>query len=105
MRATIHLGTNSFAICSTTPEARISWSPYIGAVTGPGEYPLADKTYADLLDRLSKNHFANVSLELRETLLAYYSNPDAPFAAKKHKGEWAKVLVEVNDLKSSTPAR
>ena len=74
-----------------------------GVVTGPGEYPLADKTYADLLDHLSKNHFANVSPDLRETLLAYYSNPAAPFATKKDKREWAKVLAEVDDLRSSTP--
>ena len=73
-----------------------------GTVTGPGDYPLADKTYADLLDRLSKDHFANVSPQLRDVLLAYYQNPDAPFATKKKKKDWDKVLAEINDLKSST---
>src|SRR5271170_5999193 len=34
-----------------------------GTVTGPGQYPLADKTYAQLLDHLSKDHFAQVSPE------------------------------------------
>jgi hypothetical protein len=74
-----------------------------GTVTGPGDYPLADKTYADLLDRLSKDHFANVSPQLRNVLLAYFSNPQAPFAVKKNKKDWDKVLAEINDLKSSTP--
>jgi hypothetical protein len=74
-----------------------------GTVTGPGDYPLADKTYADLLDRLSKDHFANVSPQLRDVLLGYYQNPDAPFATKKNKKDWDKVLAEINDLKSSTP--
>jgi len=73
-----------------------------GTVTGPGDYPLADKTYADLLDRLSKDHFANVSPQLRDVLLGYYQNPDAPFATKKNKKDWDKVLAEINDLKSST---
>jgi hypothetical protein len=75
-----------------------------GTVTGPGDYPLADKTYAELLDKLSKDHFANVSPELRNVLLAYYGNPDAPFATKKNKADWDKVLGEINELKSLTPA-
>src|ERR1700683_5631077 len=31
-----------------------------GTVTTPGQYPLADKTYADLLDRLQKKNFASL---------------------------------------------
>ena len=34
------------------------------AVTSPGQYPLADKTCAELLDRLAANHFANLSPQL-----------------------------------------
>jgi hypothetical protein len=75
-----------------------------GTVTGPGDYPLADKTYAELVDQLSKDHFANVSPELRTVLLTYYGNPDAPFATKKNKKDWDRVLAEINELKSSTPA-
>jgi Zinc dependent phospholipase C len=72
-----------------------------GTVTGPGQYPLADKTYADLLDRLAKDHFAQVSPDLRRALLDYYSDPNAPFATKKNKKEWAKVTQEVDELKNS----
>ena len=39
-----------------------------GTVTGPGQYPLADKTYAELLDKLDKDHFSQVTPELRATL-------------------------------------
>ena len=67
-----------------------------GSVTGPGEYPLADKTYAQLLDHLAKDHFAQISPELRKDLLDFYSDPNAPFTTKKHKAEWAKVLKEVD---------
>jgi len=75
-----------------------------GTVTGPGQYPLADKTYADLLDRLQKKDFASLSPELRRTLLAYYDDLNAPFATKKDKKEWAKVVRNVTQLKASLPA-
>jgi Zinc dependent phospholipase C len=72
-----------------------------GTVTGPGEYPLADKTYADLLDRLQKHGFASVSPAVREMLLAYYGDLNAPFATKKDKKDWAKVVRNLNQLKQS----
>jgi hypothetical protein len=74
-----------------------------GTVTNPGEYPLADTTYADLLDRQAKNHFANITPALRKTLLAFYGNPNEPNAAKKNKKEWGKILDEVQELKAFTP--
>jgi Zinc dependent phospholipase C len=73
-----------------------------GTVTGPGQYPLADQTYAQLLDHLSKDHFAQVSPELRKILLDFYSDLNAPFATKKDKAEWAKVLKEVDELKNAS---
>lgn len=72
-----------------------------GTVTGPGQYPLADEAYAQLLDHLAKDHFAQVTPELRKTLLDFYSDPNAPFATKKDKTEWAKVLKEIDELKNS----
>src|SRR6202142_668245 len=44
-----------------------------GTVTRPGDYPLADKTYAALLDRLDKDKFAQVTPELRKDILDYFS--------------------------------
>jgi hypothetical protein len=76
-----------------------------GTVTGPGQYPLADKTYAKLLDKLDEDHFSQVTPELRAILLDYYKDPDAPFDTKKDQKEWAKVLKEVDDLKAFTPAQ
>jgi hypothetical protein len=75
-----------------------------GTVTGPGDYPLADATYAELVDRLAKNHFQQISPELRQDILAYYSNLDAPFATKKDKKEWPRVVGEIDELKTVTPA-
>src|SRR5277367_2937565 len=76
-----------------------------GTVTGPGQYPLADQTYAALLDRLQKNNFATVSPGLRTALLAYYADLNAPFATKKDKKEWAKVVRDINQLKASQPTQ
>jgi hypothetical protein len=76
-----------------------------GTVTGPGQYPLADQTYASLLDRLQKNNFAAVSPELRTALLAYYADMNAPFATKKDKKEWANVVRDINQLKASQPTQ
>ena len=75
-----------------------------GTVTRPGQYPLADKTYADLLDHLAKDKFAQVSPDLRKDLLDYFSDPNAPMALKKNKKDWAKVTQEIDDLKSNSVA-
>lgn len=76
-----------------------------GTVTTPGEYPLADQTYASLLDHLERVRFAQVSPELRKDILDYFSNPQAPLAVKKNKKQWAKVVREIEDLKSGTVAQ
>ncbi len=67
----------------------------------PGEYSLADKAYADLLDRLKQTQFKNMSPELRADILAYYADTSIPFATKKKPKEWAQVQSDLNDLKSA----
>jgi hypothetical protein len=56
-----------------------------------------------LLNRLSKRHFNHVSPELRSTILDYYSNLQAPFAAKKNKKKWEKTVQQLAELKAYTP--
>src|ERR1700751_4663443 len=72
-----------------------------GSVTGPGQYPLADKTYAELLDHLAKAHFARGSPELRSAILSYYSDLNAPFSNKKNKKSWQQVVRSLDELKNS----
>ena len=43
-----------------------------------GEYPLADDTYAELLDKLAERKFAGVPVELRNTITRYYGTVDPP---------------------------
>jgi hypothetical protein len=75
-----------------------------GTETGPGEYPLADATYAELLHRLAKRQFTGTTAPLRDAILKYYDEPLAGTATKKQKREWEESLTEVNELKAFTPA-
>lgn len=74
-------------------------------VTGPGEYPLADETYAELVDRLSKNNFAHTTVQLKRAVLSYYSNLNANYATKKNKKQWAALVRQIESLKANTTAR
>jgi hypothetical protein len=74
-----------------------------GAATGPGKYRLNDETYAKLLDALAKQHFNGMSAELRANLLEFYAHPDAPYATKQNRKAWAKVQVEIDQLRNAPP--
>jgi hypothetical protein len=71
-----------------------------GRPTRAGEYPLADKTYAHLLDDLAKHNFDQASPELRQNILAFYADPNAQVATKKNAKEWEKTQEELNKLKA-----
>ncbi len=72
-----------------------------GDRTRPGTYKRADETYAKLLDRLTnKNPYRRTPSELRQNVLDYYSDPNAPIATKKHRRQWKKVQEELAILKS-----
>ena len=70
-----------------------------GKETLPGEYSLSDETYAHLLDNLSDNNYKLASPELRDDVLAFYKNPDAPLATKRKKKTWKRIQDEVEELK------
>ena len=74
-----------------------------GGVTGPGKYRLNDEAHAKLLDALAKQNFSGVSPELRAEFLEFYGHPDAPYATKQKPKEWARVQVQLEQLKKSVP--
>lgn len=74
-----------------------------GRDTRAGEYSLADKTYARLLDDLAKHDFGQVSPQLRENVLTFYASPDAPVQTKRNKKDWRTTLEELDKLKTSKP--
>lgn len=71
-----------------------------GNPTLAGEYSLADKTYASLLQKLAKKDFAQISPDLKANILSYYSDLSRPIETKKHKHEWQETLKELDQLKA-----
>ena len=76
----------------------------VGEHTGPGKYRLNDDAHAKLLDKLSDGHLTGASSQLREELLRFFAEPDAPYATKRNAKAWAKVQIELEKLKSAVPA-
>jgi hypothetical protein len=72
-----------------------------GHMTHAGEYALTDKTYAHLLDDLAKDNFIQASPELRENILAFYSDQKAPLATKRKPSAWEKTETQLERLKNA----
>jgi len=71
-----------------------------GRVTRPGEYVLADKTYAHLVDELStKNTVRALNPAVVGNLLQFYADPDAPNVTKQNARAWQKLQDELHALK------
>ena len=70
-----------------------------GRATHAGEYVLTDKTYAHLLDDLAKNNFENVTPDLRQNILTFYGDTNAPLATKKKPEDWEKTEDQVQRLR------
>ena len=72
-----------------------------GRVTHAGEYTLTDKAYAHLLDQLAKHNFEQVSPELKQNILAFYSDTSAPLATKRNPKEWEKTQDQLQRLRAT----
>lgn len=70
-----------------------------GTPTRPGEYKLADRAYARLLKELARKDFAGASPALRQNILSFYSDLNRPFETKRRKGDWSRVLEDLDELK------
>src|SRR5271166_1697015 len=71
-----------------------------GHDTHAGEYALTDKTYARLLDQLAGHNFEKMPPDLRNNILAFYADPNAPVATKKKPDEWKKTEGELDKLRA-----
>jgi hypothetical protein len=76
-----------------------------GKPTTPGEYGLCDKTYNDLLDKLSGNKFVDLTAPLQQNILNFYSKADTVQFAAEDPGNWKKTSLALHQLKSATPIR
>ena len=72
-----------------------------GLLTREGEYKLADETYADLLSRLDRDHFAHLTPAVRANILQYFaSGPPANGSLKP--SQWEKTEQALALLRSAT---
>jgi len=76
-----------------------------GKPTVPGEYGLCDKTYDDLLDKLSGNKYADLTASLQQNILDFYSKADTSQFAAKYGAQWKKVSIDLQQLKAATPIK
>jgi Zinc dependent phospholipase C len=74
-----------------------------GEITGPGKYRMNDEAHAKLLGMLAERKFAEASPAVREELLHFFSEPDAPYATKRNVKAWAKVQAQLAQLKAAPP--
>lgn len=73
----------------------------LGRPTRAGEYDPADDAYAKLLTKLASRNFRQVTPELRQNLLAFYGDLNAPIATKNDKRDWQKTVLAIEQLKAA----
>jgi hypothetical protein len=75
-----------------------------GAVTHPGEYPMADEAYGELAIRLAKKNSRAIDPAVRRDILTFFRDVNAPFSIKSDPKEWRATLEALGRLKSSAAA-
>lgn len=69
-----------------------------GKVVQPGGYRLTDVTYARLLHRLVRDSSHKIPPGIKQDVVAYYANPEAPITTKKNAKKWARVQADLATL-------
>jgi len=72
-----------------------------GEPTRAGEYQLADETYAKLVNKLADKQFEYVTVDLRQNILAFFGDLNAPVFIKRDKDDWRKTLSALEKLKAA----
>jgi hypothetical protein len=72
-----------------------------GKPTQPGAYGITDDTYARLLNKITTRPGIKIPPGLRDDILLFYSDPNAPIRTKNDPRAWARVLKGLNQLKLS----
>jgi hypothetical protein len=69
-----------------------------GRVVEPGGYSLTDRTYANLLHRLTRQPTQPIPPGIKQDVLAYYANPSAPITTRQNPAQWAQVQADLATL-------
>jgi len=72
-----------------------------GEPTRAGEYQLADQTYAKLVNKLADKHFENMTADLRQNILTFFGDLNAPVFIRRDKDDWRKTLSALEKLKAA----
>jgi hypothetical protein len=95
-----HALTHFSAITDTLPNRDLD----TGRQIKPGGYVLTDQTYEKLLGLLTHKHNGKqaltLPLALKENVLAYYADPNAPISTKKDPKKWKRIQEELMQLSS-----
>jgi zinc dependent phospholipase C len=75
-----------------------------GKATRPGEYQLTDKAYERLLNKLADKKFEHLTPQLKENILEFYSDLNAPIRTKQEKKAWTQTLANLEKLREATPS-
>jgi Zinc dependent phospholipase C len=71
-----------------------------GAVTRAGQYKLSDDTYARLVRRIARNHFALTTPALKANILEYFASGPAQPNIKRH--DWRGTQRALRQLKAQS---
>jgi hypothetical protein len=71
----------------------------VGKFTSAGKYKLTDAAYSRLLHKLH-GHYTELPPELRSDILTFYHDLDVPISTKTDGDDWARVLKELDQLRS-----
>jgi hypothetical protein len=71
-----------------------------GKEVRPGAYALTDKTYAKLVKRLTSDGTVALPAALKQDILDYYSDPNAPIVTKKDHRAWEELTSELEKLRN-----
>ena len=72
-----------------------------GRDTRAGEYQLTDKAYERLLNQLADRKFGRVTPLLKENILEFYSNLNAPIRTKRSRTAWERTLANLELLRAA----
>jgi hypothetical protein len=70
-----------------------------GADSAPGAYKLTDDTYSQLLRQLAQTNFKNVTPDLRDNILSFYSEGEGRIATRRFRCEWQSTEIALQALK------
>lgn len=74
-----------------------------GEKTQPGAYALTDKTYAKLLHEITTQPGRHIAPGVRQNILDYYSDANAPITTKKDAKKWEQVMQDLATLRNLAP--